>query len=206
MEKVGDYDKGFIDFAQIEDIVQELLFQSQLFAHQFGNFKEDRKAIVEVELTLKALDEDLKQPWNDERTRHNLYIEEFEPSKVTEIVDASRESEVLNMETSEPATPVQRKKVRFVCLTPKTDLMPLYKCHLCQKIFGWLKVLRKHLKMKHDGAEAPGEMKEKEDKVRCRLCNKRINRDLLTRHLTTVHNVKKSGKRKGPTARDYVAY
>ena len=99
------------------------------------------------------------------------------------------------METSEPATPVQRKKVRFVCLTPKTDLMPSYKCHLCQKIFGWLKVLRKHLKMKHDGAEATGEMKEEEDKVRCRLCNKRINRDLLTRHLTTVHNVKKSGKR-----------
>ena len=82
MEKVGDYDKGFIDFAQMEDIVQELLFQSQLFAHQFGNFKEDRKAIVEVEVTLKALDEELKQPWNDERTRHNVYTEEFEPSKM----------------------------------------------------------------------------------------------------------------------------
>ena len=68
LEKIDDYNKGFSDFSQIEDVVQEFLFQSQVFAHKSGNFKVDRKAILKIELTLKALGDEFEQRWNEERS------------------------------------------------------------------------------------------------------------------------------------------
>ena len=64
--------RGFSDLSHTEDVVQEFLFQSQVFAHESGNFKEDRKAILEVELTLKALVDEFKQRWNEERRRKEV--------------------------------------------------------------------------------------------------------------------------------------
>ena len=69
LEKIDDYNKGFSDFSQIEDVVQEFLFQSQVFAHKSGNFKVDRKAILKIELTLKALGDEFEQRWNEERRK-----------------------------------------------------------------------------------------------------------------------------------------
>ena len=72
LRSIDDFYEGFIEFETVDDPVQEFLFNIQLFSHQEGSFKQDRKQILEVQLTLKALEVELKKPWNRERAREKI--------------------------------------------------------------------------------------------------------------------------------------
>ena len=67
LKVIDDFYGGSLEFEGVDDPVQEFLFHIQLFSHKDGTFKEDRKHILEVQLTLKALEDELKKPWNQER-------------------------------------------------------------------------------------------------------------------------------------------
>ena len=86
-----------------------------------------------------------------------------------------------------------KKKLCFAKVTPKADLVPAFKCHLCAKTYGWLKSLSRHLKENHDGAAVEPNLTEVKDYITCRMCKSRQRRDNITRHLLETHKIEKKG-------------
>ena len=99
-------------------------------------------------------------------------------------------------------TKSDNRVVKFVQVTPKTDLLPLFVCgekksggdEKCGKKFGYKKTLVRHLAEKHPGASVPKQVQEVSDSVTCRMCNKKQLREHINRHLADIHKEKKKGK------------
>ena len=215
LSRIDDFYEGFIEFENLDDCLQEFLFNIQLFSHQDGRFKQDRKQILEVQLTLKALEIELKKSWNQERAREKIGGSKSSSNPtVSKIPDESapsddkfgsinsdgklkkRGAETMDASESEVVvTPIARKRIKFARVSPKLDILPTFKCHVCSKKFVWLKALKRHLKMQHDVEEVHGDLKEVDDKVTCRICKTKHSRDLLTRHLKTKHKIEKLGSK-----------
>ena len=56
-----------VEFEAAEDTVQEFVYQFQVFSHENGVHKVNRKEIIELQITASALVEELKKPWNEDR-------------------------------------------------------------------------------------------------------------------------------------------
>ena len=209
LRRIDDFNEGFLEFDKIDDSVQEFLFSMQLFCHKDGTFKEDRKKILEVQLTLKALEVELKKDWNHDRSRKKIGENSSSHLAGPIIPDSSAPSddkfECLNSEKKRHAeamndgecvvTPNDNKRVKFARISPKLDMMPNFGCQVCFKKFVWLKALKRHLKAQHQIEEVSKDLKEVEDRVTCRICKSRVARDMLTRHLKTKHKIEKLGSK-----------
>ena len=56
-----------VDINDTDNILQEFLYQFQIFAHQNGLFKLHRKDIMEFQLTSSALVDEMEKSWNRDR-------------------------------------------------------------------------------------------------------------------------------------------
>ena len=84
-------------------------------------------------------------------------------------------------------TPEKRqKRIKFAQVSPKAELMPTFECEYCPKKFGYAKTLRKHVKKSHPDEKLP-DVSEIADKVTCRMCKVKQERDKINRHLRDVH-------------------
>ena len=199
--RVKTFASGKILFEEIDDVVQEFLFNYQMFSHESDQHKEDRKKILEIQITLAELGKELEKDWNQKRGKKIPLLNDGHNDESTsaavlapqteEFVEQMDENEMIGkrpLDTTDFDTPVApRKRIKFARVSPKADLLPTFKCHLCPKKYTWLKALRKHVKGQHDGAEVPPNMKEVVDKVTCRICKTKQSRDLITRHIKEVH-------------------
>ena len=89
--------------------------------------------------------------------------------------------------------PLKKRKIHK--LTPKQEMLSSFDCHVCDKSYNWLKALKKHVKEKHPTESVPAGLKEISDVVTCKICSCKHQRNLIMRHLRTVHGVQnKSGK------------
>ena len=195
VHRIYNFNTGVISFEEVEDLVQDFLFHYQVFSHKAGLHKEDRKRILELQLTLAELGKNLKC-LNRGRIRQIPNNSSCQENETTSAPDGDVAVESVNrnhedQEVEDIGTP-QKTKLQFVKVTPKADLMKTFDCHLCKKKYIWLKALRKHMKMQHNNAEILGNQKENEDKVTCRICSVKQSRDLIGRHLKDVHFFKKS--------------
>ena len=211
--RVDNFSDGFIKYESLDDSLQEFIYRIQIFLHEANQFKEERKNLMDMQLTMDALGVELKKSWNEDRERHETSMKEGQMSQtifnkeneepciveqqksVTETalnpITEQKEAEKRSIEVKTPEGP--RKKVKFARVSPKMDLITKFNCHLCSKSFSWLKSLRRHLKESHNGAEVPPNLKEIKDLVTCRICKKPQSRSIITRHLKEVHKVTKSG-------------
>ena len=219
VHRIYHFNSGIIAFEEIEDAVQDFVFHYQVFSHEAGTHKEDRKVIMDILLTLANLGKNLRNlnkgrecripPQHSHEEKESTSIEDVENTDVDvennkqevasernnqEDVVESVGTKQVNKEIDVIETP-PKKKIRFVNVSPKADLMKTYECHICPKKYLWLKTLRKHLKNQHDGAEVVGNNKEVEDRVTCRICSVKQSRDLIGRHLKDVHKYKKVNPR-----------
>ena len=190
-----------VDSEIMDNLVQEYLYHFQIFAHHNGLFKQNRKDILEFQLTSSALVEEFEKPWNSERIEKSANRTDQDESSVFH--DGMASSSILAENPSkvdpkrsfvESGLTPEKKQVKFARISPKKDLLEPFKCTLCTKVYTWLKALKRHMQQAHE-AQVPSEMKERKDKVGCRICKSRIGRDLLTRHLKNIHGLEKLGSR-----------
>ena len=91
-----------------------------------------------------------------------------------------------SMDEYEYKTPTKKRR-EVICVfrktTPKSELIQRLPCHLCPKEYASKKALVKHLKSAHDGAVIVGDLKGQADRITCKICNSRVSRDLIGRHL-----------------------
>ena len=190
--QVEDFAAGRIQFDELEDSVQEFIYQFQIFSHMSGIYKTDRKNVLEIQLTMQELEKELQKPWNTERDEKVVEAAINQNSSSSSQLDSNANKTPQKSQTIE--SPLPCKKIRFKRVSPKSDLLQTYKCHLCPKIYSWLKALRRHLKDHHEGEGVPPNMKEVEDRVTCRMCQTKQSRDLLARHMRDVHKVDRADK------------
>jgi hypothetical protein len=201
-----------IEFEAAEDTLQEFVYLFQVFSHENGLHKVYRKEIIELQITTSALVEELNKPWNQERLENSWKektndenfqeSDQFEanqcvPSKIPKVgakVSSNQiESERKTEKRSSELTP-EKKQVKFAKISPRSDLLEPFKCTHCPRQYTWLKALSRHMKEAHNET-VPPHLKEKKDKITCRICSSLITRDLVTRHLKNVHGVVKVASR-----------
>ena len=189
--RIYHFQSGIISFEEIEDQIEEFVFSYQMYSHQSGIFKEVKRTLLEIQLTLAELGKGLTI-LNEGRVSTNpnkntQEVQETTSDKIGEnIEDADKSnSEMENVDVS------LRKRIRFVNVSPKADLVKTYECHICEKKYVWLKALKKHMKQNHNNADVVGEHKEVDDRITCRCCNSKQSRDLIVRHLRDVHGFMK---------------
>ena len=188
LPNIKDDSKGRVDSQSVYNEVQEFLYLFQVFSHGTGLSKEDRADVLEAQLTLNALEKDLQESWN--QNRDLPVIKESFKRVLPPENEASTSSSNLAITPIKPPY----KKIKFAKVSPKSDLLPVFECHMCEKKFSYLKTLRRHLKTAHESADLPNEgLKEASNKVTCRICNTKQSRDQLNRHLQLTHNIKKKG-------------
>ena len=134
---------------------------------------------MDVQLTMDALKEELRKAWNRERA----CVEEVDD------VNTGEKRKRSPTHPTEESVTNPTKKIKFVPVSPKVDLLPNFKCDSCGKVYSYLKSLKRHIKDNHKDKEVPQERTEVKDKVTCRMCNKKQSRDLITRHLKDVHKM-----------------
>ena len=206
VHKVPFFEAGRIEGEAIENVVHEYLYEFQIFSHAVDQFKVDRKVVSEMFLHLDELLLEISKDWNSNRPL--LDVKEGSSSSV-QISD-----EKLSVSASENAVVtgklqklneegVQRgklvggsgtpskieKKITFKRTSPKSELLSKIECNLCNRSYNSLKALKKHLKVKHGGAEVDEELKEVSHRITCRVCLKKQTRDLMNRHLKECHGM-----------------
>ena len=182
-----------------------------MYSHAIGQQKDDRKELLEIQMSLEELRKEMEEDWNLGRDNMSPVKERDNNASTSNFVKAAQ-NEVLGDENSkvgmspEPGdkrpidaddcvTPFHpRKKMKFARVTPKSELLTKFNCHLCPKTYSSLKALKKHLKENHERAIVPEGLKEISDKVTCRMCGSKQSRDMITRHLRDVHKVEKAEK------------
>ena len=183
-----------VDSDKLDEDLQEFLFGYQLYQHKVGLGKQNRQILIDYQITCSALEKELSKDWN-------LYL----PTKLKKLCTKRKYDDSLGeASTSEPTcstdtdvikTPDMKsmKKMKFKKLTPKVELLNTFDCHICVRKYNWLKALKKHMKEKHPTENVSVDLKEISDLVTCRMCNMKQQRNLIMRHLCSVHNVMKDG-------------
>ena len=64
------FEVGAVNFDDIEDAMQEFLFQYMALCRERGNIKEQKAALTEMQLHMKALEEELNKDWNVTRSEN----------------------------------------------------------------------------------------------------------------------------------------
>ena len=186
---------GIIKFNQIEDLLYEFSHNSQTLFYENGTIKRERVACREFELTVHALIQELGKAWNSERYEAEIpdekekEIDELEfSSKKSQSDDDKSEND--KEETKSLDLSMHHTKIlRFAHVSPKLSLVPDFKCPVCEKAFSYLKSLKRHVNKTHQGTEIDPNLREIVDLITCKMCHKKYQRDLLTRHLVEVHKV-----------------
>ena len=174
--------------------LQEFLYNYQIYSHKAGQGKQHRQKLIDYQITASSLEEELLKEWNA-----ILPVKLKRPASKRRPDDsAGGPSSSLNVptgstETDLMKTPVVKtaKRMKFQRLTPKTEVLSTFDCTVCSRSYNWLKALKKHVKSKHPNETVSVDLKEITDMVTCRMCSVRQQRNLIMRHLKTVHNVMK---------------
>ena len=207
------FEAGKINGDKVDDTLQEFLCQYQIFSHAIGQFKVDRKVLAEMLLHLEELLKEFCGDWNKTRPvvmesqssssssmkstmKSNLPTSSKAEKNVEDSHKQFQTTELgpnMTRSEEEPGSPPQRKKQKFIFkkMSPKSDLLPKIECHLCRRCYNSLKALKKHLKEAHKGAEVGEGIKEIQHKITCKICQKKLGRDLMNRHLKDVHSMNK---------------
>ena len=120
-----------VDNTELEDKMDEFVYRYQVFAHQVGTFKEVRKDLLELQLTMTELTKEL--------LKRNDLLPQGSKRCFGQVEDHSEVA--IDSSNPKPIT----KKLKFAKLTPRTDLAPAFSCKLCGKKYGWLKSLARGL-------------------------------------------------------------
>ena len=169
--RIDHYWAGRIIFEDIDSKVQEFL----------SSFK--KKQVFEAQLHLKEIKDELKNNWNIERK--NVETKK-DPG-------AGSTSTTLTVEGGDRAqTPL--RKVTFKKATPKSKLLEKLQCTICTKTYESLRTLRRHANKQHNGEGYNIGAKEVDNRVSCMICNAKQQRDLISRHVITMHGFQKHDK------------
>ena len=165
----------------IDDLLEDFVYRFQIFAHQTNTFRNHRKNLIDFQLTMSELIKEVK--------KMEKLVEQTSKSQLGKrIRESCTEEDII------AASPI-RKKIKFIKVTPKTELVPAFRCHLCPKKYGWLKSLSRHLKETHDGAKPAEELTEVKDLITCKMCLTKQRRDSIARHLLETHKIQKEGSK-----------
>ena len=191
LEKINDSMSGKIKFNQIEDLLYEFCHNSQTFFYENGTIKSERVACREFELTVHALTQELGKAWNSER--YEAEIPDEKEKEIDELEFSSKKSQSdddkSEIDKEQDLSMHHTKILRFAHVSPKLSLVPEFKCPVCEKAFSYLKSLRRHVNKTHMGTEIDPDLREVVDLITCKMCHRKYQRDLLTRHLVEVHKV-----------------
>ena len=194
-----DFLAGRINFYNVEEAVQEFIFNYSIFSHRNGAMREDRPMLLEIQLTLSAIEKDLKMSWNTERLEVAISVAKKRTTAARDGQSSSSCTKVQHEQFPEASTPKKRSiqtedepsstSIKFAKVSPvKSELLPVFNCTLCLAKFSWLKTLKRHMKTSH-GAVAPPGLREAEKKITCKICTSKITRDQINKHITNVHNL-----------------
>ena len=192
---------GKIKFIQIEDLLYEFSHNSQTLFYENGTIKSERIACREFELTVDALIKEMGKAWNSER--YEVEIPDEKEKEIDELEFCTKKSqsdddksEIDEEQTKSPDLSMHHTKIlRFAHVSPKLSLVPDFKCPVCEKAFGYLKSLKRHVNKTHNGTEIDPDLREVVDLITCKMCHRKYQRDLLTRHLVEVHKVIRNDNR-----------
>ena len=179
-----------------------------MFSHAVDQFKVDRKVVSEMFLHLEELLGEISKDWNRERPiigeQQGSTSSAQTPDGVSNVsasntlVDGGKSRELddegikRGKSDAVSGTPSNvRKKITFKRTSPKSDLLSKIECNQCHRFYNSLKALKKHLKLKHGGAEVDKELKEVSHRITCRICQKKQTRDLMNRHIKESHGMTK---------------
>ena len=211
VNKIPIYEAGKIRFQEIDNAVQDFLYNYHRMSREVGEFKNDKQSLGEMQLHMGALEVELLGEWNSDRGGEDIKLS-IVVDKKTEVgakrshqdddekgLNGFKKSKIHqtsgNAERQEfrKDTPKRSHRVIFKKTSPKAELLQKLTCHLCSKAYGSKKALKLHLKEVHKSADVPEGLKEVADKITCRVCPKpnKLGRDLMNRHLRVVHSLEK---------------
>ena len=183
--KIDDYGEGPIEADMVERKVGDFNYHYTIFAHEAGLYSVERRKILEFELHLEKFLKELAGDWNQDREvgakKHDIKI------------DASRSGKEADPSMDDFSTPKKVCKIRYLKATPKEEKTKI-DCHLCECAYATVRALKKHIKQKHPDGQIDATLKDKDDKITCRMCPPdkiKYSRDQIGRHLALVHGVKK---------------
>ena len=189
LDQLSEANGKELDLPQIDEVLEDFVYQFQVFSHHVGKFKEYRSELIDFQLTMTELGKELMK-------RNSKFDQVRSQTAKRNIDESSKDDDSHGVVEEECETPkAVRKKFRFAKLTPKADLAPAFSCHLCGKKYGWLKSLARHLKDHHDGAAVEPNLTEIRDYITCRMCKSRQRRENVTRHLFEAHKIEKKGSK-----------
>ena len=181
----------------LEGSLYKFYFKCNVFLFNIG-IDRYRPRLQDFMLTIAALLEELDEPWNSRlscRLAENTgqTSSNCATSNVGYCVGSqssgSRDKLPDYCGDDQINRTSEKRTVFFLPPSPvKYESLPTFECDVCGKKYGWLKVLKIHVRRKHPEANIP-EGREREDRVRCLMCNSVSERSLLNRHLKRVHNV-----------------
>ena len=179
--RIEHFGSGMIIYNDIENKLQEFLSEFT------------KRQIIEANLHLKEIKLELGKGWNTDR---DLVKKEGKQgsastSKTVEEGESSRNKTKIG-----PLTPkgFRKRKIYFKKTTPKSKMIEKLQCAICNKPYESLKALKRHGKEKHDGSGVGDGTKEIENKITCMICKKKLQRDLMTRHIINIHGYDKPEK------------
>ena len=217
MQLVSRPDGPLIDVNEVEEVLQEFIYRYQVFSHETGNFRDDKKDLMEFQLTMMELNKELtrRYAFTEESVHRSNLDNQTNPENLRKrSLQTSEEQFVLPSDSNgaeEDSNKLQytpqgaKKKLKFARVTPKTDLVPTFSCDICGKKYGWLKSLGRHLRDQHNGAVLPPNLTENKDYITCRMCKRKHLRENIARHLLETHKVRKVGT-KGAVFRGFLTF
>lgn len=209
------FQSGKIRFQEIDNFMQDFLFNYQSMSREVGEFNNDKQTLGDMQLNMEALEAELYGEWNTDRKGEVSKPDTVKENKTAaglkrchqestedneNKIRKGKKSKKTNPSVHEKSqkltagTPVKiTHEVIFKKMSPRAEFLKKFKCHLCQKAYASKKALKCHLKEYHKSADFPDDMKEVPDKITCRVCDKpkKLGRDLMNRHLRVIHSMEK---------------
>lgn len=177
--RIEHFGAGMIIYNDIENKVQDFLSEFT------------KRQAIEAKLHLREIKVELGKGWNTYRDL--VKKDDNQGSASTSKTVEEGESSCNKPKIGTPKG-FKKRKVFFKKTTPKSKMLEKLQCSVCNKMYESLKALKRHVKEKHDGLGVGDGIKEIENRITCMICKKKLQRDLMTRHIIQIHGYEKPEK------------